>query len=153
MGSLNDINVGIISTVVGTIIVTIILGFNAFIWNKRYWIKVKIKGGYERLFSKVEESKYTVGAAEYIKTFRKWEDKQGQGLSLIFPYFHRELTYNNVTSVQVLRNRSGAGHVIEIIFREDSVPKSKYIFGITDEEVAKVARRLYFQGVIGKHER
>lgn len=147
---MGELNIGITSTVIGGLLVTIILAFNSFIWVKRSWIKSKAIGWYQKHFGNVKETKYTIGAAEYIKEFKQWTDKSQEGISIVLPYFHVEMTYDNIIGIRVFRSTKTSGHVMEVTFREGRNPKCEHLFGISDEAIAKVARRIYFQEVVGK---
>lgn len=147
---MDALSIGIYSTVIGTLIVTAALSFNAFVWQRRGRIKSKFVGWYEHRFGNTKEAKYTVGAVEYIKDFKHWADKTEKGISIILPYFHVEMPYDNVIGIRILRSNTSSGHIMEVMFREGRQPKSKHFFGITDEAIAKVARRIYFQEVVGK---
>lgn len=150
---MGELNVGISSTIIGTLVVTIILSFNAFVWSKRGRIKSSIVGWYDRKFREQKESKYTIGASEYIKIFKHWVDSSQEGITIILPYFHIEMPYDNVISIKVFRNGTQSGNIIEVIFRECRKPKYQHFFGVTNEEIDKIARRIYFQEVVGNETR
>ena len=145
---MGDLNITVWGTVGGSIIVAIILSFNSFVWGKRYMIKSRITGFYERFFSKSEESKYTVGASQYIKEFRKWRSSTNKGISIVVPYFHTDMIYNDVIAIVVYFNNRDSGNIVEILFNKHRCPSYKYFFGVTDDEVKQIARRIYFQDII-----